>query len=150
MKKIKILAVASGGGHWMQLMRIQTVLDRYDVHYLTTIKGLPEEADVENYEIIPDTSRDNIFSAFLCVWSVFKAMIKVRPSVVITTGAAPGLIAIILGRIFFAKTLWIDSVANGDELSMSGKISKKFSSVTISQWREVAKKESVGYWGRVL
>jgi hypothetical protein len=148
--KIKIFAVASGGGHWMQLMRISHLLNQYDVHYLTTIDGLPQRSNLKSYDIIPEANRNSLLASIMCAGKILMAIIKIRPSVIITTGAAPGLIAIAFGRMFFAKTLWIDSIANGDQLSMSGEIAKKLSSVTLSQWESVAKKDAVSYWGRVL
>ena len=73
-----------------------------------------------------------------------------RPNVIISTGAAPGLIAILLGRLMFVRTLWIDSIANGDELSMSGRIARRLAHQTLSQWQTVAKASRVGYWGQLL
>ena len=32
----KVLAVASGGGHWEQLMLLRDTLDNYDVRFATT------------------------------------------------------------------------------------------------------------------
>jgi len=37
--------------------------------------------------------------------------------VIVSTGAAPGYFAIVLGRLFGARTIWIDSMANIENLS---------------------------------
>ena len=57
--------------------------------------------------------------------------IKFRPNLVISTGAAPGVIGVVLGRLFLAKTIWVDSIANAEELSLGGKISVKIANDNI-------------------
>ena len=49
MKKIKLVAVASEGGHWMQLTRLVALFDNYDTTYITTDKNLPESHGISNY-----------------------------------------------------------------------------------------------------
>jgi hypothetical protein len=61
-------------------------------------------------------------------------MAKVRPHVVVTTGAAPGLVAIGVGKLFGAKTVWIDSLANSEVLSLSGRIAEKYADLWLTQW----------------
>ncbi|GAA5217687.1 hypothetical protein ACFSJ3_07055 [Corallincola platygyrae] len=146
----KVLAIASGGGHWKQLMQLKPAFDNYDVTYATTITGLAEKSDIQNAIIVPDANRNEKFKIIQLFFSLFWQLLKIRPDVVVTTGAAPGLLAILFGRILFAKTLWIDSVANAAELSMAGRLSKKLAHQTLSQWPEVAASEGVDYAGSVL
>lgn len=134
----KILAVASGGGHWKQLMLLSPALEGCNVKYITTIEGLPEQEGIENYRIVKDSNKDEKLSLLITLLQVFVIVIKYRPDFVISTGAAPGLLAIILGRMLGAKTLWVDSIANGEELSMAGRLAKKCSSKVLSQWELLA------------
>jgi UDP-N-acetylglucosamine:LPS N-acetylglucosamine transferase len=146
----KVLAVASGGGHWKQLLRLRVLLDRYQTTYVTTIDGLPQEAGIETFRIVNDISRQDKIKMIKVFALLAFIVFKVRPNTVISTGAAPGLIVIILGRLIGARTLWIDSIANGDELSLSGRAAKIIAHKTISQWKGVAEKENVDYWGQLL
>lgn len=146
----RVLAVASGGGHWRQLRRLADILDCYDVHYVTTIDGLPEQDDVKTYSIITETSSTNKTTLLSATLQLINILIKTRAQVVISTGAAPGVIAILVGRIFLCKTLWVDSIANADDLSLSGKIAKRVAHKTLSQWQSVANKHGVDYWGQLL
>jgi len=146
----RTLAIASGGGHWKQLLRLGSVLDRYDTTYVTTINGLPQEAGVSDFRIIEDCNRNDRMSVVRVAFSLLMLILTVRPHVIISTGAAPGLIAIALGRMMFVRTLWIDSIANGDELSMSGRIARRMAHQTLSQWQNVANTSRVGYWGQLL
>ena len=45
---------------------------------------------------------------------------RLRPDVVITTGAAPGYFAVRIGKLLGARVVWVDSIANAEELSLSG------------------------------
>jgi hypothetical protein len=150
MKRSKVLAVASDGGHWKQLLRLRPVFDKFNTTYITTIDGLPQQAGIFDFHIIRDVSRTDKIGLIFNVIRVLLIMLSIRPHAVISTGAAPGLIAIVIGRCMFCKTLWIDSIANGDQLSMSGRIAQKIAHQTISQWQVVAQKENVGYWGKLL
>ena len=146
----KVLAVASGGGHWKQLLRLRPVFESYQSYYITTIDGLPQKSGVEHYYIVSDCSRDSLMSVVRTHFQILRIFITVRPDVVITTGAAPGLIALLFGRLIFSRTLWIDSIANGDQMSMSGRLARKLAHKVLSQWPAVAQKEGVEYWGQLL
>ena len=66
-------------------------------------------------------------------------MLRFRPDAVITTGAAPGYIALLLAKLGRCRTVWLDSIANAEEISMS------------AQWEEVSRKTpGLQYWGQVL
>jgi hypothetical protein len=46
--------------------------------------------------------------------------------------------------------MWIDSIANAQQLSTSGKLAGKFADVWLTQWPSVAKDHGPYYWGAVL
>lgn len=144
----KLLAVASGGGHWKQLMLISSAFEDCDVKYVTTIRGLPEQSGIEDFVIVKDSNKDEKASLFVTLLQVFLIVVRFRPDYVISTGAAPGIFAIFFGRILGAKTLWIDSIANGEELSLGGRLAKKYSTVVLSQWQSLAD-DKVEYKGGV-
>jgi UDP-N-acetylglucosamine:LPS N-acetylglucosamine transferase len=69
---------------------------------------------------------------------LFGLMVRLRPDVVITTGAAPGYLAIRIGRLLKARTVWVDSIANAQELSLSGKRAGKHCDLWLTQWAHLA------------
>lgn len=138
MLKKKGLAIASGGGHWKQLMLLRPGFEMHDMSYVTTIRGLPELEQLPNSYIVRDSNAKNKISLCITFIQLAFIMMKVRPKFVITTGAAPGMLAVFLGRLFFAKTIWIDSIANANELSLGGKLAKRFAEHTLTQWPELA------------
>lgn len=77
-------------------------------------------------------------------------ILRVRPDIVITTGAAPGFAAIFFGKLIGAKTVWLDSIANSEQLSNSGAQAKRWADVWLTQWPNLAKDDGPDCWGSVL
>lgn len=149
-KKKCVLAVASGGGHWEQLQLLRDAFEGCSVAYMTTMKGLGERAGLKNVSVVPDCNRDR---PVLAAWAVLRITLKilqVRPHVIISTGAMPGLIAIAIGRALGARTIWVDSIANAEEFSMSGAKAHKHADLWLSQWPTVASDNGAEYAGSVL
>ena len=149
MKK-RVIAVASGGGHWQQLMLLRPAFAHHDVRYLTTLAGLADAFDAAPAYLVPDCNRNRPFEAVRCVLSVGWYMLRVRPHVVVSTGALPGVIALALGRMTGARTIWVDSIANAEEMSASGRLARRFAHLWLAQWPDVAAAEGAEYAGAVL
>jgi UDP-N-acetylglucosamine:LPS N-acetylglucosamine transferase len=77
-------------------------------------------------------------------------MLRERPDVVISTGAAPGYVAVRLGRVMRAKTVWVDSIANIDHMSMSGEMICGKADMVLTQWPHLAREGAPLYKGSVL
>jgi UDP-N-acetylglucosamine:LPS N-acetylglucosamine transferase len=148
--KPKVLAVASGGGHWEQMMLLRPMLERFDIHFATTNPRLAEREGLANVHILRDTNRDAPLDALHCAAKAFQIAIKLRPDVVITTGALPGLLCLIAGKLVGARTIWLESVANAEQPSMSGKIARRFVSLWLTQWEHLAQPGSGEYAGALL
>ena len=146
----RVVAIASGGGHWQQLMLMRDGYADGDVLYLTTLPGLPEQFGATPARIIPDCNRNEIFNVIRCTVSLAGILIRHRPHVIISTGALPGVIALALGRLVGARTIWVDSVANAEEMSMSGRLARRFAHLWLSQWEHVATEAGAEYAGAVL
>jgi len=146
----KVLAVASGGGHWEQLMLLRPKLEEYDVRFATTDADIALQRGIANADTLPDCNQNKPFKSALCAFVAAWIVMKHRPHVVLSTGAAPGFFCLMAGRMIGARTLWIDSVANGEQLSMCGKLSKRFAHQCLTQWPEVADEPRVKYRGAVL
>lgn len=147
MKKKKLLAVASQGGHLIQLLRLKPVFDRYETSYVSNQyrEGMGDDFS----QVIDANSNEKLKLLVLFVqmaWIIFTK----RPDVVISSGAAPGLIAIMLGKMVGAKTIWIDSIANAEELSLSGKKAGAFADLWLTQWPNLVQPTGPQYQGRVL
>lgn len=147
--KKKILAVASGGGHWIQLLRLRPAFLGHEVRFLSTHKEFKKDVEQPIYTVL-DSNMTQKFRLVIMTIQIFGVYLRYRPDVVISTGAAPGFISLAIGRLFGAKTIWLDSIANAGELSSSGKNAKWVASVWLTQWEHLQSEEGPLYKGRVL
>lgn len=148
--KRRILAVASGGGHWQQLMLVREAFADHDAHFATTLPGLAAQFGAAPATLLPDCNRDAKLRILTCAAATLRLMVRLRPDVVISTGALPGVIALVAGRIVGARTVWLDSVANAERMSMSGRLARRFAHLWLSQWEHVARAEGAEHAGSVL
>lgn len=145
----KVLAVASGGGHWVQLLRLKKAFEGNEIRYMTTNKEYQKDIG-EHLYIVTDANIWEKLKLVRMFVEVAVVIIKFRPDVVITTGAAPGFAALLFGKLFGAKTIWLDSIANAEELSNSGKKAKLVADLWLTQWEHLAKENGPLFMGKVI
>jgi UDP-N-acetylglucosamine:LPS N-acetylglucosamine transferase len=145
----RVLAVASSGGHWVQLRRLVPAFEGQDVAYLTTDPGHRTEVGSCRFYAVNDANRWNKLALMVCALRILWIVLRVRPDVVVSTGAAPGYLAIRFARVLRARTIWIDSIANAEELSMSGRLASQTADLCLTQWPHLAEGR-VKYLGAVL
>ena len=146
----RILAVASAGGHWVQLQRLRPALSGHDLAFVTTNAGYCSETTSHRFYVVNDGSRWNKLLLALMALRILVILLRERPDVVISTGASCGYFSIRLGKLMGAKTIWIDSIANVDEVSMAGKLVKQYADLWLTQWPHLASPDGPRYAGAVL
>ena len=82
--------------------------------------------------------------------SLLWVLIRERPDVVISTGAAPGYFGIFFGRLMGARTIWLDSVANAEVLSLAGRKAGRLADLWLTQWPHLAKEGGPTFHGSVI
>ncbi len=149
MKQKKILAVASSGGHFVQLLRLKPIFSQYNTSYMSTDRSLKSAVQGKFYSI-NDASLWNKWGLIIMACNIFIKLLIIRPNVVISTGAAPGYFAILFGKLVGAKTIWLDSIANVDEMSLAGKKVKIWADLWLTQWPDLEEDEGPKYFGQVI
>lgn len=149
-KPVKVLAVASGGGHWVQLLRLRPAFDGCDVTYATVQASYAAEVPGSPFHAFTDATRWSRWDLIKMIFQVIWIVVRTRPDVVVSTGAAPGVVALRIGKLLGAKTVWLDSIANVESMSMSGQKVRGFADLWLSQWPEVARNEGCSFRGAVL
>lgn len=137
---MKLLAIASDGGHWVELSEIlKGISHNFDVCYVSTNEnGRYELKRKDSFYVVRDFSRTTPHLILKSLVSSLKIFLKEKPDAIITTGAAPGLIMVFLGWLFRKKTVWIDSMANVRRLSLSGRLVLPIASRVYTQWKHLA------------
>jgi hypothetical protein len=148
-RRPKVMAVASAGGHWTQLMRLTPALQDCDLVFVSTLEQAPLPQGAR-FHMVPDANRDEKVAMVRLILKMAWIVWRERPNVVVSTGAAPGFIAIRIARLFRGRTIWLDSLANVDELSMSGRLAGSHSDLWLTQWPHLARPEGPHFVGSIL
>lgn len=148
-KQKKVLAVASAGGHWVQLLRLRPAFEGASVEYMSTAQFNTDELNAPLH-VVTDANLSEKLKTIKMFAQVLWVIIKTRPDVIISTGAAPGFAAIMFGRLLGMRTMWLDSIANSEELSKSGKMAKPWADAWLTQWSNLSSKTGPSWWGAVL
>jgi len=149
MKK-RILLISSGGGHWLQLLRLLPAIKNEKLYFATVNASYQVNVGSSPFFLITDANRWTRLKMFQTIIDTLRIVLKVKPHFVISTGAAPGMWGIIFGKLFGSKTIWLDSIANINTLSLSGKLVRGFSDLYLTQWQKVAHHSEAEYRGSVL
>jgi len=147
--ELRVLAVASGGGHWVQLRRVLPAFADMSVVCVTVDSAYGREVE-HPVRVVRDATRWDRWAVFVLAGQMLRLLWRECPDLVVTTGAAPGLFAVLLGRLLGARTIWLDSVANVEELSLSGRIAGRFAHLWLTQWPELAGERGPEYAGAVF
>lgn len=147
----RVLAIASGGGHWIELRRLMPAFDGMDVAYASIYPDYAQDVPDNKFYSFCDFNRFNKMNIFKLLFQISYILIKERPTAVITTGSAPALLALALAKTFLrSKTIWIDSIANCEKLSTSGSIARYVADEWLTQWAHLVTPGGPSYWGDVL
>lgn len=149
-KRPKVLAISSGGGHWVQLLRLRPAFEGCDVTYATVREGYRADVGEAEFRLIPDSNRSTKRALIRSAFAILLLLMREKPDVVITTGAAPGYFGVRLGKLLGARVIWLDSVANAEELSMSGEKAGSFVDLWLTQWPHLARDGGPKCFGSVL
>lgn len=151
-KSVKICLAASGGGHLNELLKLADSWRGYDTFCVTTVDVVRERLQkYGNVYVIGECNREHLFRVILVLVRCIKVILRERPDVVISTGAAAGCIVCFLSKILGAKIVWFDSITNVERISLSGRMVRYIADLFLVQWKEIAEQYSnVEYLGTVI
>ena len=158
-RRPRVLAVASGGGHWVQLLRLAPAFEGTELTFATTTpayretlqKAARDRGEPEpGYHVFVEANRWQKAKLLKQFLQLLLIILRVRPDAVITTGAAPGYLAIRIAGLMGARSCWIDSIANAEELSLSGAKVGPHADLWLTQWPDIARETGPHYKGAVL
>ena len=151
-KYIKVCLAASAGGHINQLIELSNGWNDRNVFCVTTTNVVEEKLKrLGHTYVVGESNRQHILQVIAVLIRCLKIVVREKPDVVISTGAAAGCIACFLGKFIGAKVVWIDSITNVDRLSLSGRMVRHIADLFLVQWPELAKKyKNVEYCGTII
>ncbi len=153
----RVLAISSGGGHWVELRRLRAAWEGCDVTYAAAHPDYRTEVEADapgepvKFFSFVEANRWQKFRLLCQVIGVLWIVLRVRPDVIVSTGASCGYFAVRLGRVLCgARTIWIQSIADTEGMSMSGKYVGGHVDLWLTQWEHLARPEGPHYYGSVL
>lgn len=146
----RVLAISSGGGHWIQLLRLRPAFSGLNVSYATVDPTSRGDIQPAPFYRIPDANRAQKFRLILLLVRLAWIVLRVRPHAIVTTGAAPGYLAIRIGKIIGARALFLDSMANAERLSLSANLAERHADLLLTQWQHLAKQSGAKFRGSVV
>jgi UDP-N-acetylglucosamine:LPS N-acetylglucosamine transferase len=135
-----------------QLLLLEDGWKDCDTFCITTQAVVRQKlAKYGNVYVVAECNRQQPLRVAKALLSCAKAVFREKPDVVITTGAAVGCIVCFLAKVIGAKVVWIDSIANVERLSLSGRMVRYVADLFLVQWPELAQKYSnVQYIGSII
>jgi UDP-N-acetylglucosamine:LPS N-acetylglucosamine transferase len=151
-KKLKICLAASAGGHLTQLLKLARCWAEYDAIFVTTGEAVAGELAKRGVVyVVGECNRSMLFKTVCVFLRCVKIVLKERPDVILSTGAATGCMLCFLGKLRGAKVVWMDSITNTEKLSLSGRMVRHIADLFLVQWPQlVAKYKNVEYVGSVI
>lgn len=152
----KVMFISSTGGHFHEMSQLKPLLKKYD-YYIVTEKTSDKMYLRNKYPkkvsyLMYGTKDYMLTYPFKLLFNCFKSLllyIKVRPNVIITTGAHTAGPMCCIGKIFGSKIIFIESMANITTKTITGRLIYKFADLFIVQWEsmlELYPKAKYGGW----
>lgn len=148
----KVCLVCSSGGHFYELYHLNTAWQELE-HFWVTFSS-PDTRHVlkqeKVYSAYSPTNR-SIKNFFRNFFLARKVLAKEKPDIIISTGAGVCVPFFYLGRLRGAKTIYIESLARINELSLTGRLIYPVATEFIVQWPELAdKRRKTRFKGQLL
>ncbi len=140
----KVLFVSSTGGHLSELLQLKPLFEKYDYHLITektksTIK-LKNNYKV-NYLVFgtKDYPLSYIFKFSYNFLKAFYLYLKIRPKVIVSTGAHTAIPFCYIGKLFGSKIVFIETFANSKTKTLTGRLIYPIANLFIVQWEDMLK-----------
>ena len=142
----KVLFISSTGGHLNELLQLSSLFEKYDYHIVTE-KDKTNAYLEDKYEgrvsYLPYGTRSHFITyIFKYLYLIIKTLflyIKIRPQVIVTTGTHTAGPMCYLGKLFGSKIIYIETYANINRKTATGRLIYPIADLFIVQWEEMLK-----------
>lgn len=154
--KKKVLFISSTGGHLSEMLRLKSMFDKYDYSIITekdkSTVALTDKYKGRVHYLIYGTKDHMLTYPFKLLANCFKSLYfysKIRPKYIITTGAHTAGPMCCIGKILGSKIIYIETFANIESKTATGRLIYLFADLFIVQHPEMLKlypKATYGGW----
>lgn len=134
---MKVLIVCSSGGHLAQLMALRPWWSEHDRHWVTfdtpdAVSKLSDESVSWAYHPTTRNAKNLLRNTHLA----WRTMVRERPDVVVTTGAAVAVPFFWLHRLFGTYTVYLEVFDRIDTPTLTGRLCRPVTNLFLVQWPE--------------
>lgn len=129
-----------------ELLQLQPMFNTYDYHLVTEKdKSTKRLSNIYNKKIdyLLYGTKDHLlsypFKLFANCWISLYIYCKIRPRYIVTTGVHTAGPMCCLGKIFGSKIIYIESFANINTKTATGRLIYLFADLFIVQWEDMVK-----------
>ena len=135
---MKVCLVGSSGGHLTHLYMLKPFWENKD-HFWVTFNKEDAKSLLEGEKMYPcyyPTNRNirNLIKNTIVAWKVLR---KEKPDLIISCGAAVAVPFFYLGKLFGAKTIYIEVFDRIDASTVTGKLVYPIADKFIVEWEEM-------------
>ena len=142
----KVIFISSTGGHLSELLQLKPLFQEYDFHLITektqSTIGLKDVYQSRMHYLVYGTKLHLLVYLFKFVFNILKSLllfIKIWPEVVVTTGTHTAVPMCYIAKLFRKKVIFIETFANSETATESGKMVYPIADVFIVQWESMLK-----------
>ena len=142
----KVMFISSMGGHLTEMMQLKSIFKEYDYKIVTekhtstiTLKSKYKS----KIDYLLTGNKDHMLRyIFVIPYNIIKSLIlflKFKPDVVVTTGAHTAVAMCYIAKIFRKKVIYIESFANIETKTLTGRLVYPIADKFIVQWHSMLK-----------
>ncbi|MXQ72978.1 polysaccharide biosynthesis protein [Clostridiaceae bacterium DONG20-135] len=140
----KIIFISSTGGHLSELLQLHTLFDHYDYHLITeyTKSNIPlKDIYKKKMSFLMYGTKHNLLTYLFifpinCIRSLY-LYFKLKPDVIISTGAHTAVPMCFIAHFFKKKVIFIETFANIHTKTLSGRFIYPIADCFIVQWESM-------------
>ena len=142
----KVIFISSTGGHLSELLQLKPLFQEYDFHLITektqSTIGLKDVYQSRMHYLVYGTKLHLPVYLFKFMFNILKSLllfIKLWPDVIVTTGTHTAVPMCYIAKLFRKKVIFIETFANSETATESGKMVYPIADVFIVQWESMLK-----------
>ncbi len=146
MNKRRVMFISSTGGHLSEMLELKALFNDYNYTIITektkSNLKLKDKYKSKIHYLVYGTKDHMLTYPFKLLYNSFKSLyyyIKIRPDYIITTGAHTAGPMCLIGKIFGSKIIYIETFANKETKTITGRLLYPVSDLFVVQWKTMQK-----------
>ena len=142
---VKVCIVSSCGGHLTEARALRPAFQHHPHFYVVNDRiALPDDMQGRTYFI---THAERDWRVLTNFWEAWRILRRERPTIILSTGAGPIVPFALVGRALGIPVIFVETIAQVTEPSVSGRIMYHLADRFFYQWKALARHYPDGVYG---